>query len=46
MHWWNTHRIHGYLDDLSPDQFETAYAAAKTDHDRTENQNIQSCVKQ
>ena len=41
VHWWNTHRIHGYLDDLSPDQFETAYAAAKTDHDRTENQNNQ-----
>ena len=19
MHWWNTQRIHGYLDDLSPD---------------------------
>ena len=22
VHWWNTDRIHGYLDDLSPDQFE------------------------
>ena len=35
VHWWNTQRIHGYLNDLSPDQFETAYAAARTDHDTT-----------
>ena len=41
VHWWNTSRIHGYLDDLSPDQFETAYAAANTDHTKTENQNTQ-----
>lgn len=40
-HWWNTHRIHGYLDDLSPDQFEAAYAAVNTDHTDTENHNIQ-----
>lgn len=41
VHWWNTERIHGYLDDLSPDQFETAYAATRTDHTSTENQNNQ-----
>ena len=41
VHWWNTDRIHGYLDDLSPDQFETAYAATRTDHTTTENQNNQ-----
>ena len=41
VHWWNTQRIHGYLDDLSPDQFEAAYAARNTDHHRTENQNNQ-----
>ena len=41
VHWWNTERIHGYLDDQSPDQFETAYAAATTDQTRTENQDIQ-----
>ena len=41
VHWWNTDRIHGYLDDHSPDQFEAAYAAANTDHTKTENQNIQ-----
>ena len=41
VHWWNTQRIHGYLDDLSPDQFEAAYAAPNPDHHRTENQNIQ-----
>ena len=41
LRWWNTERIHGYLHDLSPDQFETAYAAANTDHTRTENQNTQ-----
>ncbi len=40
VHWRNTDRIHGYLDDQSPDQFETAYTAAKTDQTRTENQNI------
>ncbi len=41
VHWWNTSRIHGYLNDLSPDQFETAYAAARTDHDTTGNHNKQ-----
>ena len=41
VHWWNTARIHGYLDDLSPDQFEAAYAAANTDQTTTEKQDIQ-----
>ena len=32
VHWFNTDRIHSYLDDLSPDEFEAAfYAADKTD---------------
>ncbi|WP_420620508.1 hypothetical protein [Candidatus Poriferisocius sp.] len=31
----------GYLNDQSPDQFETAYTAAKTGQTKTENQNIQ-----
>ena len=35
VHWWNTERIHGYLHDRSPDQFEAAYAATRTDHDTT-----------
>ena len=41
VNWWNTERIHGYLDDHSPDQFEAAYAAIKTDQTRTKNQDIQ-----
>ena len=41
VHWWNTHRIHSYLNDLSPDQFETAYAANRTDHTDKKNLNIQ-----
>ena len=41
VHWWNTHRIHGYLDDLSPEEFETAYAANITDHTDKKNLNIQ-----
>jgi len=31
VHWFNTDRIHGYLNDDSPDEFEAAYAATKTD---------------
>ena len=32
VHWFNTDRIHSYLDDASPDEFEAAfYAANKTD---------------
>ena len=30
VHWWNARRIHSYLHDLSPDQFEAAYAAEHT----------------
>ena len=41
VHWWNTSRIHGYLDDQSPDQFEAAYAAHRTDHTDKKNLNIQ-----
>ena len=26
VHWFNTDRIHSYLDDTSPDEFEAAYA--------------------
>ena len=40
-HWWNTCRIHGYLNDLSPDEFEAAYAAENTDRHKTENHNKQ-----
>ena len=31
VHWFNHDRIHSYLDDTSPDDFEAAYAAANTD---------------
>ena len=31
VHWFNTDRIHSYLDDTSPDEFEAAYAASHTD---------------
>ncbi len=31
VHWFNTDRIHSYLDDTSPDQFEAAYAATNPD---------------
>ena len=31
VHWFNTDRIHSYLDDTSPDEFEAAYAAPNTD---------------
>ncbi len=31
VHWFNNDRIHSYLDDTSPDQFEAAYAVSKTD---------------
>ena len=41
VHWWNTGRIHSYLNDLSPDQFEAAYAAANTDQTDQENPNTQ-----
>ncbi len=31
VHWWNTDRLHGYLDDTTPDEIEAAYAASHTD---------------
>lgn len=31
VHWWNTDRLHGYLDDIPPYEFEAAYAAPQTD---------------
>ena len=31
VHWFNTERIHTYLDDTSPDHFEAADAASNTD---------------
>jgi len=31
VHWFNTERIHGYLNDDSPDEFEAAYAAQQAD---------------
>ena len=31
VHWFNTERIHSYLDDTSPDYFEAAYAAQQAD---------------
>lgn len=31
VHWHNTQRLHGYLDDIPPAEFEAAYAARQTD---------------
>lgn len=31
VHWFNNDRIHSYLNDTSPDEFEAAYAASQTD---------------
>ena len=31
VHWFNNDRIHSYLNDASPDEFEAAYAASQTD---------------
>ena len=41
VHWWNTQRIHSYLDDLPPDEFETAYTADRTNQTTTKNHNKQ-----
>jgi putative transposase len=30
VHWWNEQRLHGYLDDIPPAEFEAAYAAQQT----------------
>jgi putative transposase len=33
VHWYNTERLHGYLADLPPTEYEAAfYAAQQTDH--------------
>ena len=31
VHWYNTQRLHGYLKDVPPSEFEAAYAAQQTD---------------
>ena len=31
VHWFNTDRIHSYLNDTSPDNFEAAYTAQQAD---------------
>ena len=41
VHWYNTARIHSRLNDLSPDEYEAAYTATTTDHNKTKNHNIQ-----
>jgi putative transposase len=33
VHWYNTERLHGYLSDVPPSEFEAAYAAQQTDHE-------------
>jgi len=32
LRWWNTYRIHSYLDYLSPKQFEVADADESAEH--------------
>lgn len=41
VHWYNTSRIHSYLNDLPPEEFETAYTARQTNHTNKKNLNIQ-----
>ena len=36
--WYNTQRLHGYLDDLPPAEFEDAYHAHRTDQQLVGNQ--------
>jgi putative transposase len=31
VHWYNSERLHGYLKDVPPSEFEAAYAAQQTD---------------
>jgi putative transposase len=31
VHWYNSERLHGYLKDVPPSEFETAYAAQQAD---------------
>jgi putative transposase len=39
VHWYNTQRLHGYLEDVPPTEFEAAfYAAQQTDHSVVGNQ--------
>jgi putative transposase len=33
VHWYNNQRLHGYLKDVPPSEFEAAYAAQQTDHE-------------
>ena len=32
VRWHNTERLHGYLEDVPPAEFEAPYAAQQTDH--------------
>jgi putative transposase len=32
VHWHNTTRLHGYLADVPPDEFEATYYAARATH--------------
>ena len=32
VHWHNTQRLHGYLDDVPPVEFENTFYAAQDDH--------------
>jgi transposase InsO family protein len=34
VHWHNTRRLHGYLGDVPPAEFEQAFYADQTDHDQ------------
>jgi putative transposase len=33
VHWYNNERLHGYLKDVPPSEFEAAYAAQQTDQE-------------
>jgi putative transposase len=32
VHWHNTTRLHGYLADVPPDEFDATYYAARATH--------------
>jgi putative transposase len=38
VHWHNTERLHGYLADVPPAEFEAAYRVQHPDHELVENQ--------
>ena len=38
VHWHNHHRLHSYLRDITPTEFEAAYAALQPDHQPVGNQ--------